>query len=205
MVRFSTIFLKSKPIDVCEEYFNEAKINASGNVFTEVAVWATNHSAWPAKETEAVCFRYFVDISEGLDAGYTAENYTISMNTAPSGTTVSDLIQWEGTIYYVEVCFVNTNIFPGGQSESRKEAQLRIALPNNAPSSAWDPTNDWSYFISDNNPLTNTLQSNPRIPFYNDGELLCGQLPAGGDQNSPPVANIVANPTSGNAPLYVLF
>ena len=90
---------------------NEAKINASGNTFTEVAVWATNHSAWPAKETQDVCYRYFVNISEGIGAGYTASDYTISINTAPAGTTVSDLIQWEGMDYYVEVCFLNINIF----------------------------------------------------------------------------------------------
>ena len=198
-------FPQPETYDVCEEYFNEAKINASGNTFTEVAVWATNHSAWPAMETEDVCYRYFIDISEGISEGYSVEDYTISINTAPSGTTVSDLTQWEETLYYVEVCFPNTNIYPGGQSESRKEAQLRIALPNNAPNTAWDPTNDWSYFISDNNPLDNNLQNNPRIPFLNNGTLLCGELPAGDSQNNPPIANIIANPTSGNAPLFVTF
>ena len=198
-------FPEPEDYDICEEYFNEAKINATGNTFTEVAVWATNHSAWPATETDQVCYRYFVDISEGLDQGYSEADYTISINTAPGGTTASPLTLWEGTVYYVEVCFPGTNIFPGGQSDSRKEAQLRIALPNNAPSTAWDPTNDWSYYDNDGVPLNNTLRTNTRIPFYNDGELLCGNLPAGGDQNTPPVASFVANPTSGNAPLYVSF
>ncbi len=196
-------FPEPEDYDVCEEYFNEAKINASGNTFTEVAVWAHNRSAWPATETEDVCYRYFMDLSEGVMAGYTASDYTISLNTAPSGTTVSDLIQWEGMEYYVEVCFDNTSIFPGGQSESRKEAQLRIALPNNAPATAWNPDNDWSYFISENNPMNNNLQANPRIPFYNDGQLLCGYLPGGGSQNSAPIADFTVNPTSGNAPLFV--
>ena len=33
-----------------------------------------------------------------------------------------------------------TKIYPGGQSNYRKEVQFRIAS-----SGAWDPTNDWSY------------------------------------------------------------
>ncbi len=198
-------FPQPEVYDVCEEYFNEAKINASSSTFTEIAVWATNHSAWPAMETNQVCYRYFVDISEGIAAGYTSTDYSITINTAPSGTTSSPLILWDGSVYYVEVCFPNTNIYPGGQSESHKEAQLRIALPNNAPSSAWDATNDWSYYIAENSPLNNTLQTNPRIPFYNNGQLLCGELPTGGNQNSPPVAHIAATPTSGDAPLLVAF
>ncbi|MCR9286125.1 MAG: glycoside hydrolase family 9 protein [Bacteroidetes bacterium] len=198
-------FPEAETYDVCEEYFNEAKINTSSNTFTEVAVWATNHSAWPATETDQVCYRYFVDISEGLAAGYTIADYTMTVQTAPNGTTVSPLTQWEDDVYYVEVCFPNINIFPGGQSESAKEAQLRIALPNNAPASAWDPTNDWSYYDNYNVPLNSTLRTNTRIPFYNNGQLLCGDLPAGGGQNTPPVASFTFNPTSGNAPLYVSF
>ncbi len=191
--------------DPCEEYFSEAKVNASGGTFTEVAVWATNHSAWPAMITDQVCYQYFVDISEGLALGYLPIDYTVSINVAPSGTTASPLTLLTGTTYYVEVCFPNTMIYPGGQSESHKEAQLRIALPNNAPAAAWDPTNDWSYFISDGNPMTSTLQTNPRIPFYNNGELLCGELPDGTAPNRPPVADIVATPTSGDGPLTVNF
>lgn len=198
-------FPQPETYEVCDEYYNEAKINASSSTFTEVAVWATNHSAWPSAETDQVCYRYFVDISEGIAAGYTSTDYTTTINTAPNGTTVSDLILWEGTIYYVEVCFNNVNIYPGGQSESRKEAQLRVALPNNAPSAAWDVTNDWSYYIAENSPLTNSLQPNPHIPFYNDGQLLCGELPTGGNQNTAPIAVLSATPTSGETPLYVDF
>ncbi len=189
--------------DICEEYFNEAKINASGSTFTEVAVWATNHSAWPAAVTEDVCYRYYIDISEGIAEGYSATDYTISLNVAPAGATASNLQLFAGTEYFVEVCFPGTLIFPGGQSESHKEAQLRIALPNNAPATAWDPTNDWSYYIDDMTAMNNTLQTNPRIPFFNNGQMLCGVLPDGGTPNNLPVASFTATPISGNAPLIV--
>ncbi len=187
------------------EYYNDAKINATGGTFTEVSVWSTNHSAWPAQELDNVCFQYFVDISEGLAAGYTVNDYTVSMNFAPGGATASDLIQWDGTVYYTEVCFGNTLIYPGGQSESYEEAQVRIALPNNAPASAWDPSNDWSYTLANGTPMNNALQVNENIPLYNNGVLLFGQLPNGVGVNNPPNAAITATPTSGDAPLLVNF
>ncbi len=191
--------------DSCDEYYNEAKINASGSTFTEVAVWATNHSAWPATETEDVCYRYYIDISEGIAAGFTATDYIISLNVAPAGATASGLQLLSGTEYYVEVCFPGTNIYPGGQSESHKEAQLRIALPNNSPAAAWDPTNDWSYYTTAGSPMGSSLEINTRIPFFNNGQLLCGELPDGTVPNNNPEANITATPTSGNDPLLVNF
>ncbi len=199
--------LANFPVDEVpsDEYFNEAKINASGSTFTEVSVWATNHSAWPATVTDQVCFRYYIDISEGIAEGFTADDYVISINVAPASTTVTGLTLCGGTEYYAEVCFPNTLIYPGGQSESHKEAQIRIALPNNSPASAWDPTNDWSYYISENNPLNNSLQINPRIPFYNDGQLLFGDLPSCDGGNSAPIISLIATPTSGDAPLVVNF
>ncbi len=180
------------------EYYSNAKVNSIGNTFTEIAVWATNHSAWPAQVTDQMCFRYYVDLSEGFNAGYTINDYTISLNTAPNGTTISPLTLCGGTEYYVEVCYSNIDIYPGGQSESHKEAQIRIALPNDAPTSAWDPNNDWSY-----NNMNNNLSPNDHIPLYNNGQLLYGSLPSCDNGNNAPVACFTTTPLSGDAPLTI--
>jgi len=188
-----------------EEYFNEAKINATGSLFTEVSVWATNHSSWPAAFTDQVCFQYFVDLNEGIAAGYNPGDYIVSMNQSPSGATVSGL-QWvEDSVYYVEVCMPGTSIYPGGQSQAHREVQLRISLPTSAPASAWNPANDWSYFYNDSTAMNNSLQRNPRIPFYNNGVLLYGLLPDGTGANIPPEAIISASPVTGYMPLTVNF
>ncbi|MGB1216783.1 MAG: glycoside hydrolase family 9 protein, partial [Saprospiraceae bacterium] len=183
-----------------DEYFADAKLNTAGNTFTEVAVWATNHSAWHAMNTDNMCFRYYVDLSEGFNAGYTLNDYTTNLNTAPSGTTATPLTLCGGTTYYVEVCFPDTDIYPGGQSKSRKEAQIRIALPNNAPASAWNPNNDWSY-----NNMNSALSPNDHIPLYNNGQLLYGVLPSCDNGNQAPVACFNTDVVSGNAPLSVQF
>ncbi|CAA9244454.1 MAG: GH9 / CBM3 / CBM44 [uncultured Cytophagales bacterium] len=188
---------------VGEEFFNEAKINAQGSNFTEVAVWANNRSAWPARMTENVSYRYFVDLTEGFAAGYTLANYTVALNG--SGAVASGLRAWDAAknIYYVEVSFPNTKVYPGGQEHTRKEAQVRVSLPN-APAAAWNPANDWSYQGLN----ATALVKSDYIPFYNAGVKLYGNVPGSGGgtpTNTPPVVGFTATPTAGTAPLVVAF
>ena len=184
-----------------DEFYADAKINASGNTFTEVSVWATNHSAWPAMLTDQLCYRYYVDLSEGFNAGFGISDYQVSLNASTNGTTASPLSLCEGTVYFVEVCFEGIDIYPGGQSESRKEAQLRVALPNGSPATAWDPSNDWSYHN-----LSSVLSPNDHIPLYNAGQLIYGVEPeacSGIPYNASPNACFTISSLSGDAPLTV--
>lgn len=180
-----------------EEYFNLVKVNAAGSTFTEVAVRATNHSAFPASVTGDISYKYYVDLFEGFAAGYSLSDYTVTANA--SGT-ASELIALdeENSLYYVEVSFGNAKIFPGGDNRNFVESQMRIALPNNAPASAWDPTNDFSYADLDGSTYVNT----PLVPYYNEGVLLYGQELDGGEV---PTARITVSTTSGEAPFTVVF
>ena len=198
-------FPQPETYDVCEEYFNEAKLNSSGSTFTEVAIYSTNRSAWPAMMTDAICYRYFFDISEGIAAGYTINDYTTTLNFAPSGSTVSAFQLFENTTYFVEVCLGNEMVYPGGQSAHHAETQLRIALPNDAPAGAWDASNDYSFMTASGGTLTNSWESTIHIPFYNDGVLLCGVMPDGSGANALPMADVTVTPTSGNAPITISF
>ncbi len=180
-----------------DEYFTNCKINSSGGRFTEPSIWITNHSAWPAKILSKATARYFVDISEGIAAGYTTSNYVITVRG--SNPTATNLLPWNAStnIYYVEVA-TPVKIYPAGQSESDEEIQVRVSLPDSAPQTgAWDPTNDWSY-----QGLTNTLAPNNHIPMYENGVLLYGiEPPAGNTVN----AVITATPVLGKIPLAVSF
>jgi hypothetical protein len=64
-------------------------------------------------------------------------------------------------------------MYPGGQSNYRKEVQFRIAS-----SGAWDPANDWSY-----TGVSTTPGSTPvlvqRIPVYDNGVRVFGTEPGG--------------------------
>jgi len=162
-----------------EEFTVQARLNGSGTTYTEYSVWVNNHTAWPARTASQYKFRIFVNISEGLAAGYTVGSYVVSANNAY--VTFTQLQPWDAAnnIYYTEVTFQSSvDIWPGGQGESTKEAQIRVRLPYEAPAAAWSPTNDWSY-----QGISSSLQNTNNIPLYVDGTLVWGQTPT-------PVVNV---------------
>ncbi|RKM90336.1 glycoside hydrolase family 9 protein [Aquimarina sp. AD10] len=181
------------------EFINEAKINNDQSRFTEVAIWLNNRSAWPARVANKLTARYFVDISEGIAAGFSASDYTLIARGAGS-TTSPNLQVWDAgsNIYYAEIEVDKDKMpFPGGQGEYRSEIQLRVSLPNDAPVAAWDASNDFSY-----TGLNNNLKISENIPIYVDGVLTGGKEPNGGDT---PTASFTATPESGVSPLEVSF
>ncbi|HAA19845.1 MAG TPA: hypothetical protein DCP28_14180, partial [Cytophagales bacterium] len=181
-----------------EELFALTKLNNAGTIHTEWAIRATNHSAWPARIADKLTQRIFVDISEGVAMGYDVTDYTVSSGYS-QGATVTGLLPWDAAnhIYYAEVDFTGEQIAPIGESPSRREAQLRIAMPAGTPSAAWDPSNDWS-----STGLTNAFVNFEYIATYDNGVLVAGLEPGGGDT---PTASISTDVTSGLAPLAVSF
>lgn len=156
------------------EFLNETKINSESGRFTELAIWLNNRSAWPARIPGSLTARYFIDITEGVAAGYTPDDYEITARG--NGSATGGLQPWnpENNIYYVEVAIDQNNMpFPGGQGEHRKEIQVRVSVPNNASENAWDPLNDFSY-----DGLSNTLIESERVPIYADGVLVWGIEPS---------------------------
>lgn len=182
------------------EFLNEVKINGEGTKYTEVAIWLNNRSAWPARVPETLSARYFVDITEGVEQGLTANDYTL---TARGAGTLSDskLQEWDAinNIYFAEVEITDASKmpFPGGLGEHRKEVQLRIGVPTSANASAWDPTNDPSY-----EGLTGTVKQNDFTSIYEDGVLVNGIEPASVGVLR---AAFTTNRTSGVAPVDISF
>jgi hypothetical protein len=158
--------------DTYTEYFANAKVNSEGATYTEWSVDLTNHSAWPARAASNLSYRYFFDITEVLNNGYTLSDITVTKNYSEVPVTVSGPAHLSDNVYYVTVDYGGNAIFPGGQSYCARETQVRIRLPYDAPDAAWDPTNDWSY-----QGLTGTFAETTYIPVYDDGVLLYGQEP----------------------------
>jgi len=160
---------------VGNEIFPEASINASGSNFTEIKLYLNNQSGWPARMGDKLSFRYYFT----LESGVTPSQITLTANynqcLAPSGPT-----QHSGSTYYITINCTGVKIYPGGQSNYRKEVQFRIAS-----SGAWDPTNDWSY-----TGVSTTPGSTPvlvqRIPVYDNGLRVFGTEPGGGSQDTQP-------------------
>lgn len=158
---------------VGEEYFIEARSNASGPRFVEIAAVVHNRSAWPAEVSRSLKLRYFVDLKREKARGYQVEDITVSSGYSQAKE-VSGLKKWRGSddIYYVEVSFAGVAIFPGGQSESKKEVQFRLNLPYTDQTPGWDNQDDPSWDNYDS-----TLRKAPKMALYHEGELVFGGEP----------------------------
>ena len=167
-----------------DEIFIEAGINASGTNFTEVAAFVNNKSAWPARFLNNGTFRYFFT----LEPGVTPNQITLNQNFAQCSGGVTGPIQWSGNIYYVQVNCIGTQIFPGGQSQFRKQVQFRMTS-----SGAWDPTNDYSFQDIAGVANGNVVKTS-RIVLYDNGVRIWGIEPGPG--NNPPSVSITS-PASG--------
>lgn len=145
----------------------------------EIKALLYNKSGWPAKVGDKLSFKYFIDISEIIKAGYTSRDITISTNYN-QGAKVSNLMPWNEAqnIYYVNVDFSGTKIYPGGQPNYRKEVQFRMSAPEKC---SWDNSNDFSYKGISTVPGGTPLQTS-NIPVYDDNVLVYGNTPDKGDK-----------------------
>lgn len=163
------------------ELYVENTVNASGNDFTEIKAMIYNMTSWPARVTDELELRYFVDLSEVYSAGGSCDDIEITMNYTQDEVSAS-LVPWneENHIYYVSIDFSGVKVYPGGQSAYKKEVQFRIK--NNG--GTWDPSNDFSYTDvegSNGSSLTEAVHS----ALYDGDTLVFGSEPDGRTAEKP--------------------
>ncbi len=182
------------------EFEVAAVIQQNQASYTQIQVWAMNHSAWPARVVKDLSYRYYFDVSEVLDAGLTVDDIQVTIgydqHAGDEGAlSVSKPIQYKDNIYYVEISFNDGSVvMPTGQSEHRAEAQIRIAVADTAPAGAWDPTNDYSFqgLQEGGQDLLKSPEAlTPYITMYDGGTLIYGTEPDG----TTPSENPVTKPT----------
>jgi len=199
-----------------DEWKVGAVLNGKGDSYTEIKAWAMNHTAWPARVQKDISYRYFFDVSELLEAGYSVdilkvEGKSQQYKEGEQGYgTVSGPYKYEGdpsgNTYYAEVKFEDGRaIQPTGQSEHRDEVQFRVSIPDaidgTPTKGAWDPTNDFSYEgVTATDSLKDPASYNKHIPMYINGILVWGEEPDG--TKAVPGADLGAtdNPTPGPEP-----
>ncbi len=156
-----------------DEFFTEAKLISFGSHHLELDVIVNNRSAWPARVTKELSWRYFIDLSELVISGYSANDLKISLILNPDNAALT-LRQWHvgSSIYYIEVLFADTEIYPGGEAVSKKKVRLHLSLPS---THIVKPNfeNDWSF----SNLTHKTYSKTKRISVYNGDEKLWGIEP----------------------------
>ena len=162
------------------EFLMSACINQASGTYTELKVYAMNHSAWPTRVIKDLSFNYYFDISEVIEAGFTEKDITVKIGTQQHSddegkAEISEPIQHKGNIYYVKITFGDGRVvMPTGQSEHRAEIQFRVGLPDGSPDGSWDSSNDYSCKGLEKG---NTMVETEYITMYDGDELICGKEP----------------------------
>lgn len=160
-----------------DEYLVGAKVNSSGPRHIEIKAVLQNHSTTPAKGRTDLYIRYFYDLSEAFAAGYKVSDLSVTSGYSQASD-ISQLKQWSGNIYYVEIAFAKDVIFPGGQSEHRREVQFRVSLPTTSTAAEWDNSNDPSWDPAYATTTENYGLTTNKIAIYGSEGLLSGVEPS---------------------------
>jgi len=156
-----------------DEYFVEATLNSTGTTYTEVKALANNRSGWPARVTDKLSLRYYVDLTEVIAAGRSAADIKVTSNYSEGGVARGLTRCGTSNLYYATGDFSGTQIYPGGQSAYKKEIQIRIAAPDST--TFWNPANDPSY--AGLGAPGSTPAKVTGITLYDDGRKIWGNEP----------------------------
>ncbi len=164
------------------EVYVEAKLSKSSASGVDLSLKYTNHTAWPARVVDNFSYRYYMDLSEVIAAGYSASEVVVRCDrdqaamysgegVAPAE--ISQLKQYKDDIYYIEVTYPDGRAaMPVSEGRHQCELMLAIVFPNYG--SGWDATNDFS-----NIGLSEDAVMAENIPCYIDGVLYYGNEPDG--------------------------
>lgn len=162
--------------EVGQEFDLKAAVNAQDSTnkinFVEIKATVYNKTCWPARVTDNLSYRFYMDLSDVIAQGYEASDMTLATNYNQSGAKVTGpyATNVEG-IYYANIDLTGAQIFPGGQSQYRSELQFRISAP-----CKWDFTKSPS-FKGINKTQGGAGNSVSCIPVYEGSKLVFGEDP----------------------------
>ncbi len=179
------------------EFLMKASFNQNSDSYTELKVYAMNHSAWPSRTIQNLSYNYYFDITEIVDKGFSISDVQVKINNDQhSGDegkcTISDPIQYDGNIYYVKITFGDGRVvMPTGQSEHRSELQFRVSIPDSLKDAdgnkvTWDATNDYSAQGLVQGGEDSMIET-PYITMYDGDVLIWGTEPDGTEPDDNPI------------------
>ncbi|HEX2972618.1 MAG TPA: glycoside hydrolase family 9 protein [Tepidisphaeraceae bacterium] len=145
------------------EFFVAARQAKTEPNAIEIEATLYNRSRWPSRVTDNLSFRYFFT----LDGSAKPEDVHATLIPSDDAT-LGPVTHLKSNIYFVEVCFPNTPVFPGNRDKNHDLKRARLRLQ----SSTWNNANDFSH-----QGMTTDFRLLPSIPVYDAGQLLAGQQP----------------------------
>lgn len=164
------------------ELYVETKLTESSGGVT-LSFKYTNHTAWPARCVDNVSYRYYMDLSELLDAGYQASDVVMRvdrdqalMYSEYQPAEISQVTHYRDNIYYIEVTYPDGRVaLPISEGQQQCELMLALVYPNYQ--SGWNAENDYSNIDLLEQVGEYTVTN--KIPLYINGILYSGTEPDG--------------------------
>jgi endoglucanase len=166
------------------EFYVDASVMGESGTEIKIDTYIHNESIHPPHYDTGLSYRYFMDLSELYNKGYTVANVSISTYYNPNSATISAIKPWDeaNRIYYVEISWAGKNIY--GKSE------FQLVLTSYSTGSLVS-SNDYS-----RTGLTSTVAVTDYIPVYRNGVKIYG--------NEPPRNGVTATPTPVQTPTPVV-
>ena len=160
--------------EIGDECYLETCINAKNTTgdknFVEFKTVVYNKTAWPARITDKLSFRVFVDLTYVYANGYTYRDMNVISNYNQAGAVITSLKAWDAAdnIYYFDVDFTGKKLYPGGSEAYKKEIQFRVEAP-----CKWDFSTSYSVLGLNDTSMVKT----ENMPLYDGGKLIFGKEP----------------------------
>ncbi len=170
------------------EFFVEAQIKQSSDSGVSLSLKFTNHTAWPARVVHNMSYRYYFDVSEVVNAGFSANDIVVRVDRDQAtmygneyAAEISPATQYKDNIYYIEVKYPRGEaILPISEGRHQCETMLALVFPNYQ--TGWDASNDYSNtdLLGSEDPVITD-----KITVYNNGVLVYGIEPDGTKPDIP--------------------
>jgi endoglucanase len=134
--------------------------------------------------TDKLTLKYFFTVEPGVTPQMLTLTTNFNQCQAPTGIT-----QFAPNVFAVNLSCVGTLIYPGGQSQHRREIQFRVT-----GGSHWDATNDPSFAGLS----TTAAVKTKAITLYDGGTLIWGTEPTG--TTTPPPTSPTSPPPGDTTP-----
>lgn len=175
------------------EFYVEALDKGTSAQGATISFKVTNHSAWPARVQDNISFRYYMDLSEVINAGKSPEDVVIRCDRDQSAmysgkgvknAEISEIKHYKDNIYYVEVNLPDGRaVLPVSEGMQQCEILLAFVFPDYG--SGWNSENDFSNQEILGQKGTANEEGTVKgiitkyIPVYINGELYYGEEPDG--------------------------